>query len=123
YYWGYTTKIVITHGKNDLTLAEKNFVGINYDCPSDDSGDPATCTVTVYNLSKTHLAKIAQNDHIVIYSGPIGLYGKLTEGTITQIAPETRSGMDKETQITFQEGQDYSKDSRLYSKFNGSKLV
>ena len=31
--------------------------------------------------------------------------------------------MDKETQITFEEGRDYSKDKRLYSNFNGSKLV
>lgn len=123
YYWGYTTAVVITHNGYQLKLAEKDGAGINYDVPSDDGGSPATCTVTIYNLSKAHLAKIDQNDHIVVYSGPTDLYGKLTEGTITQIAPETLSGMDKETQITFVEGKDYSKEPRLYSKFNGSKLV
>lgn len=123
YYWGYSTTLVITHNGNRLTLSEKNNVPINYDIPSDDGGSPATCTVTLFNLSKTHLAKINQNDHIIVYSGPTDLYGKLTEGTITQIAPETQSGMDKETQITFEEGRDYSKDKRLYSNFNGSKLV
>lgn len=123
YYWGYTTTIVITHNGAKLTLSEKNSVPINYEVPSDDGGSPATCTVTVFNLAKTHLNKLHKGDHITLHTGPTGLYGLLTEGTISQVSPETRDGMDKETQITFTEGKDYSKEKRLYSKFNGSKTV
>lgn len=122
-YDGYQTAITITGAKGKMTFSTKMNVAMDYDVNSDDGGSPSTCSVTLYNISKAHLAKIHQRDHIVVETGPKDLYGQLTEGNISKIAPEALDGRDKQTQITFVEGPDYSKDKRLYSKFNGSKLV
>lgn len=122
-YDGYQTTVTITGTKGKSVFSSKQNVAVFYDITSDDGGSPATCQVTLYNISKTHLAKIQQRDHIVVETGPADLFGTLTEGNISKIAPEVLDGRDKETVITFVEGPDYSKDKRLYSKFNGSKLV
>ena len=122
-YDGYETEVTIEHNSMSLKVSTKMNAAVFYDINSDDGGSPSSCTVTLYNLSKAHLAKIHQRDHIIVKSGPKDLYGVLTEGNITDVSPEARDGQDKQTIITFTEGADYSKDKRMYSKFNGSKLV
>lgn len=123
YYWGYKTVVTITHSGNKLTLSTADNTDIDYEVNSTDGGSPASNTVTFYNIAKSHQSKIHKGDHIVIKSGPSDLYGVLSEGNITNITPETLDSADKSFQVTFTEGIDYSKDKRLYSKFNGSKMV
>lgn len=123
YYSGYKTVLEITHEGKTMKLSSTTGAVFEYDVSSDDGGAPATCTFTLFNIAPVHLNRIHQHDHVVIYTGPSDLYGMLTQGNISKIAPEQIDGRDKSTVITFVEGPDYSKDKRLYSKFNGSKLV
>ena len=123
YYWDYKTEVTITHSGDKLVLATNNGVDLDYEVNSSDGGDPATNTVTLYNIKDSDQSKIHKGDHIMIKSGPADLYGVLTEGDITNIAPRTIDNADWSVQITFTEGVDYSKTPRLYSKFNGSKMV
>ncbi|MFC6180354.1 hypothetical protein [Lactiplantibacillus daowaiensis] len=122
-YFGYKTSVTITHNNETLTFATANHVDMDYEVTSTDTGEPGTCIVTFYNISKGHRAKIHKNDHLVLKTGPTTLYGKLTAGSITKISPETNNDGDYSFQITFTEGGDYSKDKKIYSSFNGSKLV
>lgn len=122
-YFGYNSEVRITHKNETMILSSKNNVDFDYEITSTDTGDPGTCAVTLYNLSKDHRNLIHKNDHIELKSGPASLYGRLAQGIITNPATETNSDGDYSIPITFTQGGDYSKDKKIYSNFNGSRLV
>ena len=123
YYEKYKTKVIIEHNGNLFTLSALDGFEIDYSLQSNKSSDPATSTVTIYNLSKEHANLIHKDDHIKVYTGPESLYCLYQEGKITLVNADQPTGQDRATTITFTEGLDYSKDKRLYSNFNGSKKV
>lgn len=96
---------------------------IDFEIPFGDGGSPATCTVTIYNVSLDHQKLFKKGDHIVVKAGSNDLFGVLSEGTITKIGRELMDGNDKSIQVTFTEGIDYSKKNKVYSYYNGSKKV
>lgn len=122
-YFGYKSAVMITHGSETLTFSSANNVDFDYEVTTSDTGEPGTLLITLWNISKEIRNKIHKNDFLVLRTGPTALYGKLASGNITKISPETNSDGDYSFQITASQGGDYSKDKRVYSHFNGSKLV
>lgn len=96
---------------------------IDFQVPFGDGGSPATCTVTISNVSLEHQKLFKKGDHIILKAGSKDLYGILSEGKITKVGREIPDGMDKSLQITFTEGIDYSKKDKIYSAYNGTKRV
>ncbi|WP_204122019.1 hypothetical protein [Levilactobacillus sp. 244-2] len=122
-YWDYKSEVIITHGKETLTFATANNVDLDYEVTTSDTGEPGTMLITLWNISKEIRDKIHKNDHVVLKTGPTALFGKLASGNITHISPETNNDGDYSFQISASQGGDYSKDKKIYSHFNGSKLV
>lgn len=108
YYWGYKTEVTVIHSGDKLVFATENHVDIDYEINSSDGGDPATNTVTLYNISKSNQSKIHKGDHVVVKTGPTDVYGIISEGDITNILPEVIDNADKSFQITFLEGPNYT---------------
>lgn len=121
-YLGYQTTVTITHNNTELKISTRRHFMVTYEVNSDTSSTPATSTVTLYNIAASNIAKIHKNDHIAIWTGPKDIFGKLTEGYITDIAPEALDGRDKTTVITFTE-EVQTKNTKIYSTFNGAKMV
>lgn len=123
YYLGYQTTVVIVTDSGEFKISTRQGFQVLYEINSDMTSTPATNTVTLYNISKSHLAKFKENQQIKVYTGPADAFGLLSEGYITQIQPDVLDGRDRSTTITFTEAIDTSKNVRLYSSFNGSKTV
>lgn len=122
-YWGYKAEVIITHGRETLSFATENNVDLDYEVTTSDTGEPGTMLITLWNISKEIRNKIHKNDHIVLKTGPTSLFGKLAAGNIASISPETNNDGDYSFQISASQGGNLSKDKKIYSHFNGSKLV
>lgn len=123
YYLGYQTTVVIETDKGEFKISTRQSFQVLYEINSDMTSTPASNTVTLYNISKSHLAKFKENQHIKVYTGPSDAFGLLSEGYITKIEPDALDGRDRATTITFTEAVGSGKNTRLYSNFNGSKTV
>lgn len=123
YYTGYNTTVIIQTDKGEFKISTHQSFQVLYEVNSDMTSTPASNTVTLYNISKSHLANFKLNDHISVYTGPSSAFGMLSEGYITRVEPDVLDGRDRATTITFTEAVDTSKNTNLYSAFNGSKTV
>lgn len=121
-YNGYETTVIIRNSKGKLRISTKDNATVGYEINSDNSTTPASNTVTLMNISKSHLAKIHENDHIEVYTGPKDLFGLISEGYITAAVKDQPSGRDRETTLTFTEAVK-TKNAKIYSNFNGAKTV
>lgn len=120
YYFGYKSNIIIQLKGKTMTLND-NFEN-EYEINSDDSSNPSSNSVTIYNLSDTTINKIKKDQHIIVKSGPSDLYGILSEGNISKIEANNDSGKDRQLTIQFIEGANLSKVT-YKNNFNGAKTV
>lgn len=111
-----------TYNFNNFTPAGYGLT-ITGEISGGDGGSPATNTISISNLSKSHEDLFKTKEHIVVKAGGYDMFGIIGEGNITKVSPEARDGEDHSISITFVAGKDYSKNKKIYNAYSGAKTV
>lgn len=104
--FGRVIKVSITSKTSTLKFDYED-LEIRFSVKFDDNIKPNINTLTIYNLTKSTIAKIKKNANVTINAGYRGDVGLLVEGKITSVKTKYE-GVDKITTIRFKEGIDYA---------------
>lgn len=120
YYWNYHTSVFIGHNAHQDFSTLNNWK-IKGTFTSNDSGQPGTGSVTIYNVAPQHMHAMKIKEPISIWTGPPKLFGRLCLGEITKV---TQGFDDKDRTVTlnFSESAGYE-NQQTVKLYNGAKTI
>lgn len=120
YYWNYHTTVFIgTDGHQKFSTL--NGWEIFWTFTSNDSGQPGTGSITIYNVAPQHMRSMKPKTPVSIWTGPPKLFGRLCLGTITKVT-QGYDDKDHTVTISFSESAGYENQQAI-KIFNGDKTV
>ena len=120
YYWNYHTSIYL-NSNGTQKFSTLDGWKINWTFTSNDSGQPGTGSVTIYNVAPQHMRGMKINNPISIWTGPPKLFGRLCLGKITKVS-QGFDDKDHTVTLNFSESAGYENQQSV-KLYNGAKTI